>query len=1004
MAVRRESVRLELEDHFSSEMARAAAATALLKRELNDLSGTAVRGAGRDLDETAKSASKASKEIDGVGRSSNTASKEVDKLSGRMRIFADAAVTLGPALIPIGGSLVPVLAGLTAGFGAAAGAAGVALLAFHGVGDALKSIDAYQLEPTRANLEKMQAALDNLGPAGAQFAKFIDGLEPEFKSLQETARAGLFPGVEEGITALLPLLPKVQDIISSIATELGGLGADAGKSLGGPKFEAFFNYLETDAAPILDDFARSTGNVAEGLANLMVAFAPMTRNFTGGLVSATAAFARWSDGLSKTQGFRDFVSYIHETGPQVVELLGAIGTAFVGITRAAAPVGRALIPTLTALARVLSAVSNSPIGPPLFTAVAALVAMNRAAQLANKSMVALGITSGTTAARLSKVGVAGTAAALAIGTISDAQSQWDSRNRSNSTIDSTVKSYQDLVDVLQGSNVGKYASDLGINVQRLTDDLAANGKQGEYVQEVLSKLGEQSHGFKALLNAEAGHIIPFYEGDAEKAYAVRKDLTEITGKSIGINQEAASSEKALAAAAAASRTKIRGLVAAMQEQNTAALAAFDATTRYGQALADARKQAASADKGLNQFTAGGRRNRDALSGLVAAWNNQSDAVKNNVGRYREVRAALAETAKGMNAPIGKVRELAAALDKPKSKVIQIDAHTDAALRGVLDLKGALDAVRSKSITITTNHVTGHSMVEPHANIGYATGGFTGAGGKYEPAGIVHRGEVVLPQEVVKRDWSMLASRYGYLPGFAGGGVVGGGDGGFHGLGATKALHLLEQAATASAKTLDKERAKRDALISSRDNLSSTVKSGLTSDIWAQRQSTLPSWLAGSQTTTADPLAALREDVKNAKRFKALETRLAHRGLKGAAFEEAAANGGLAGLEQLSSFTPAQLKQYARLFNQRNALTSSAGTQAGNHVYGAQIAAQSRHLAHVAEHTRELEHAVKVLSNALQASRKHRGAELSKAAKEVGHEVGVAINSVAAKAGRKGSRR
>jgi hypothetical protein len=34
--------------------------------------------------------------------------------------------------------------------------------------------------------------------------------------------------------------------------------------------------------------------------------------------------------------------------------------------------------------------------------------------------------------------------------------------------------------------------------------------------------------------------------------------------------------------------------------------------------------------------------------------------------------------------------------------------------------------------------------------GYAEGGFTGIGGKYEPAGIVHRGEWVMPAETVDR--------------------------------------------------------------------------------------------------------------------------------------------------------------------------------------------------------------------------------------------------------------
>jgi lambda family phage tail tape measure protein len=40
-------------------------------------------------------------------------------------------------------------------------------------------------------------------------------------------------------------------------------------------------------------------------------------------------------------------------------------------------------------------------------------------------------------------------------------------------------------------------------------------------------------------------------------------------------------------------------------------------------------------------------------------------------------------------------------------------------------------------------------VAAQAIAGFAEGGYTGRGGKYEPAGIVHRGEYVLPQEVVK---------------------------------------------------------------------------------------------------------------------------------------------------------------------------------------------------------------------------------------------------------------
>jgi hypothetical protein len=65
--------------------------------------------------------------------------------------------------------------------------------------------------------------------------------------------------------------------------------------------------------------------------------------------------------------------------------------------------------------------------------------------------------------------------------------------------------------------------------------------------------------------------------------------------------------------------------------------------------------------------------------------------------------------------------------------------------------------------------------------GFDEGGYTGAGGKYQPAGVVHRGEYVLPQEVVREPGALQFLRafheygmdfFGGLPGFADGGLVG----------------------------------------------------------------------------------------------------------------------------------------------------------------------------------------------------------------------------------------
>ncbi len=70
-----------------------------------------------------------------------------------------------------------------------------------------------------------------------------------------------------------------------------------------------------------------------------------------------------------------------------------------------------------------------------------------------------------------------------------------------------------------------------------------------------------------------------------------------------------------------------------------------------------------------------------------------------------------------------------------------------------------------------------SVVSETANAlsgGFAEGGYTGDGGKYQPAGVVHRGEIVVPQEGVRRmgGASMAMSKISSLGGFADGGIVG----------------------------------------------------------------------------------------------------------------------------------------------------------------------------------------------------------------------------------------
>ncbi|UGO53106.1 putative tape measure protein [Klebsiella phage vB_KaeD_HazelMika] len=70
---------------------------------------------------------------------------------------------------------------------------------------------------------------------------------------------------------------------------------------------------------------------------------------------------------------------------------------------------------------------------------------------------------------------------------------------------------------------------------------------------------------------------------------------------------------------------------------------------------------------------------------------------------------------------------------------------------------------------------------------YATGGYTGDGGKYAPAGVVHRGEFVMTKEATKRIG--VDNLYRMMRGYASGGLVGGSGSGVSGTNQSSGLLL-----------------------------------------------------------------------------------------------------------------------------------------------------------------------------------------------------------------------
>lgn len=306
---------------------------------------------------------------------------EIDTTNDRTAWLAQSLLALGPALVPLGAAGVPIIAGLVTQMTLAVAAGGTMALAFNGIGDAVKALNDYELEPTVENLEKMNLAMEKVGPAGADFVRFLDEIGPKFATLQDAAREGAFPGLEVGIEEFATLIPKLRDIVGGIGEAIGDLSASAGKGLAGPRFRDFFNYLDNEAQPILMQMGRTAGNLFDGLAAMIVAFGPLTKDFSGGFEDMSESFADWAHERDSNDSFLDFLRYIEQSTPKALDFLGSLTEAFVAILGAAAPVGDVMLPILSRLLDVIAALAETPLGPMFLTAAAAMSIYGRGAAL-----------------------------------------------------------------------------------------------------------------------------------------------------------------------------------------------------------------------------------------------------------------------------------------------------------------------------------------------------------------------------------------------------------------------------------------------------------------------------------------------------------------------------------------------------------------------------------------------------------------------------------------------
>ncbi|WP_285131545.1 phage tail tape measure protein [Leclercia adecarboxylata] len=138
---------------------------------------------------------------------------------------------------------------------------------------------------------------------------------------------------------------------------------------------------------------------------------------------------------------------------------------------------------------------------------------------------------------------------------------------------------------------------------------------------------------------------------------------------------------------------------------------------------------------------------DWLSGGKSAWADYADSAGDAYGQMKNVAASIFD---------GMTQNLADMLTTGKAKWGDFTRSTLSMLAQIALKQAGVGIVGAVS-----------------SAIGFAGGGYTGSGGKYEPAGVVHRGEFVFTKEATSRIG--VGNLYSMMRGYASGGLVGGGN-------------------------------------------------------------------------------------------------------------------------------------------------------------------------------------------------------------------------------------
>ncbi|MGX9292873.1 phage tail protein [Bacillus sp. A015] len=170
-------------------------------------------------------------------------------------------------------------------------------------------------------MEKIKVLQESLGKEEKKALATLEDFKDNWQDIAKITQKPILKSFTNSLTTFKKVLNSLRPMFMSVANGAVTLSKNMDNAFKAPDLKNFIKWMNNNAGQAFVTFGNIAGNVMRTVMNLIVAFGPLGNDMAASMEKATASWAKWAAGLSSSQRFQDFIAYTRENGPKILKVI-----------------------------------------------------------------------------------------------------------------------------------------------------------------------------------------------------------------------------------------------------------------------------------------------------------------------------------------------------------------------------------------------------------------------------------------------------------------------------------------------------------------------------------------------------------------------------------------------------------------------------------------------------------------------------------------------------------